>query len=82
MFKHFKLTLIGLLFSVICIFTTFTSAITILPISLLLETIFKAVFENSNHSKIGLSILISLSITFLFVTFIFYKNLYLKLKKK
>ena len=75
--ENYKATLIGIVYTIICllsILTFFVPMMTILPLALPLEMFFSKIFDDGNYSKTGNSVLLSLTIIFFGSLFVFYKN--------
>ena len=80
---NYKATLIGMVYTVICLLTILTFIVpmlTILPLALPLELLFSKIFGDGNYSKVGNCVLLSLTIIFLGSIILFYKNFNRQLK--
>lgn len=74
---NYRATLIGMIYTVICLLTILTFIVpmlTILPLALPLELVFSKIFGDRNYSKVGNSVLLSLTIIFFGCIILFYKN--------
>ena len=81
---NYKATLIGMIYTVICLLTILTIIVpmlTILPLALPLELVFSKIFGDGNYSKVGNSVLLSLTIIFFGCITLFYKNFKQQLKQ-
>lgn len=75
--QKYIVTIIGLLFSIVCFISTFTIVLPILTLlpSGILELIFSTIIGDKPFDKIGICIIITLTLLFIISTYIFTKKI-------
>ena len=81
--KTYQASLVGLIITLFCVLTTLTFIVpflTIMPLSLLLEMVWKALFPDSSYAVIGSGVLISFFLLFVLTSWLYFRAMLKRLK--